>query len=90
MRRVVRQRPAIVYVHPHEMDPTPVALDASTATLMSPRRLRLLHRMQMRNRAGVGPKLDRLLSEFEFGPLGEIIASALPARCPTSPEVSRT
>ena len=78
MRRVIRERPAIVYVHPHEMDPTPVALDASAATLMSPRKLRMLHHMQMRRRATVGPKLDRLLKEFDFAPLSEIIAAVLP------------
>lgn len=77
VKRVVRERPAIVYVHPHEMDPTPVTWNAAASPLASPWKLRILHGLQMRNRRTVRSKLERLIREFEFQPLGMVIGRVL-------------
>lgn len=73
MRRVSRDRPVIVYVHPYEMDrsqpPAEYAVLLKTARL----RTRLVYRLRERGRNTVERKLERLLSGHEFLPLIEVI-----------------
>jgi polysaccharide deacetylase family protein (PEP-CTERM system associated) len=77
MRRIQRARPAIVYIHPYEIETTDRPLD--TAGLSRERAARALrfNRSQLRNRHTVGAKLERLLTEFEFAPLRDVIQQAL-------------
>ncbi|MHC4981654.1 MAG: DUF3473 domain-containing protein [Planctomycetota bacterium] len=77
MRRSSRRRPVIVYAHPYELDtlgPPPAFVEALAAGDKAARRH---HRRQLRNRPTVEKKLRRLLEEFSFRPLGEVIDSAL-------------
>jgi len=64
--------PATAYVHPYEFAPnelSELATDAGNKCFI-PLRLRLTQGL---GRGGVPRKLDRLLSEFSFGPVGEVI-----------------
>lgn len=81
LRRIGRERPAIVYLHPYEIETScPAQLDASMLTAEETRIFHRMHAMQMRNRETVEPKLRAILSRHEFGPLREVIARALPSR----------
>jgi polysaccharide deacetylase family protein (PEP-CTERM system associated) len=73
MRRIQRVRPAIVYVHPYEIDTssTPTWLEAELAAAGNPARFYRAH--QRRNRHTVEAKLLRLLDGFRFAPLVEIV-----------------
>lgn len=79
--RVARHRAVIVYVHPYEIDTDPPPEWFAQAMGAAPRKTRRFHAIQSRNRAGVAGKLNRLIADHEFAPLGEVIDRALgPAR----------
>jgi len=63
-------RPGIVYFHPYEYD----AGEMQAYSREFPLRLRL---QQGLGRRSVPRKLDRLLAEFRFGPMGEVLAPLL-------------
>ncbi len=68
LRRLVRseRQPAMLYVHPWEVDPDQPRLASTTLT-------RLRH---YRNLSRTLPRLERLLSEFRFVTAGELVARA--------------
>ncbi len=63
------RRPAMVYVHPWELDPAQPRLAARALS-----RLR-----QYTNLRKTEPRLRRLLREFRFGPIAEVMRPAVPA-----------
>jgi len=63
-------RPGIVYFHPYEYDP--VEMSAYRIHVPFAQRLH-----QGLGRKGFPRKIDRLLSEFEFGPMREVLADLL-------------
>ena len=65
-----RGRPGIVYFHPYEYDPT--EMDAFRGSVSLKQRLH-----QGLGRKGFARKIDRLLSEFTFGTMGEVLADLL-------------
>lgn len=79
IRRVARDRPAIVYLHPYDIDtaPTPKWLKEDLAAAGNPARFYLTH--QRRNRHTVERKFVRLLESFRFAPLVDVIKQALGA-----------
>lgn len=80
--RVARQRPAIVYLHPYEIETDSPPIDASH--LPSDRQSQVIqsHNRQLRNRDTVEAKVRRLLNEFSFAPLTEIIQHQMNERKP--------
>ena len=80
MRRVQRCRPAVVYMHPYEIDAWQPPADFAALLARADGRTRRFHRMQVRNRDTVVWKLSRLLGEFGFAPLGQVIDRTLGAR----------
>jgi polysaccharide deacetylase family protein (PEP-CTERM system associated) len=60
-------RPAVFYLHPWELDPDHPRVRFDW-------RARLTHYANLRS---TKPKLERLLSEFRFGPLGEVLEDEL-------------
>lgn len=76
-------RPAIIYVHPYELDaeaevrglPADLAPDAR-------RRIAALVRGQFRNRDQTARKLDSLFENFAVAPLAEVFAEELALRSP--------
>jgi polysaccharide deacetylase family protein (PEP-CTERM system associated) len=76
IRRAVSQinfaeRPATIYLHPYEFNPTEIA---DLAHSIPP----LLQIHQTLGRRGIPRKINRLLQEFRFGPLQDVIASLSP------------
>ena len=63
-----RGDPAIVYVHPYELDPEPLHFAEPAPTA----RGRVFIAMQTAFRGRVPGRLSRLLATFAFGPLGEL------------------
>jgi len=63
LRRVNRSAPGMVYVHPWEFDPEQPRLRASPLI-----RLAQYYRLE-----ATAPKLERLLREFDFAPIGEVL-----------------
>jgi polysaccharide deacetylase family protein (PEP-CTERM system associated) len=75
IRRIQKTRPVIVYMHPYEIDtrtPHPYTVHLSNKVN---RKARRFHRMQLRNRDTVGWKFNKLLNEFKFTAIMEIISS---------------
>ena len=58
-------RPAVLYVHPYEFDPRPLGFQAPLPSLRA--RAFVIAQNAFRHRAG--PRLERLLGSYEFGPL---------------------
>lgn len=85
IRRIQRCRPAIVYMHPYEIEAEVPPIDTTGLAPQAARRARRFHRMQVRNRHTVRHKVLRLLAEFEFAPLRTVIDQVLEAAKPTSP-----
>lgn len=77
MKRVGRARPAIFYMHPYDIDIEPGPADFERAMGAAVQTTRRFHKLQLRNRGTVEAKLRRLLDEFEFAPLRDVIRSAL-------------
>jgi polysaccharide deacetylase family protein (PEP-CTERM system associated) len=71
-----RHRPAVVYMHPYEIDT--VWREFPLDHLGPEQRVRIArhNRMQFRNRGTMSSKVRRLLSDFEFGPIGGLVESA--------------
>ncbi len=65
-------RPGIVYLHPYEYNPGELAAYKDTVTLTG-----RLH--QGLGRKGFPGKVDRLLAQFDFGPIEDVIADELAA-----------
>jgi polysaccharide deacetylase family protein (PEP-CTERM system associated) len=85
IRRVQRERPAILYMHPYEIELPPGPLDTSALDRSAARRAQRFHRLQLRNRHTVEAKIFRLLDQFDFAPLGKVIDDVLrlgPRSCP--------
>jgi len=78
-RQVQRHRPAILYMHPYEIELCGPKLDTTGLTHDAARRARRFHRLQIRNRHTVLPKITALLEQFSFAPLARVIEATLAA-----------
>jgi len=73
IKKIQRQRPIIIYVHPHEIDTMECPLDFGSLSYEQNKKAKGFHKMQMRNRHTVKDKLIRLLNEFQFCPISHLI-----------------
>jgi polysaccharide deacetylase family protein (PEP-CTERM system associated) len=71
----VEQRPVIFYLHPWEIDPDQPRMDVGRVS-------RLRH---YRNLHVTAARLERLLRDFAFGPLADLLRSAAPIAIAPSP-----
>jgi len=73
IKHINKTRPAIVYMHPYEIDTK--EFDFSVEHLDNVRKKEVLkfHKIQLRNRGTVREKVLRLLSDFRFTTLGQVI-----------------
>ena len=92
IRRVEHDRPAIVYLHPYEIETPCAAISTEHLKPGAAARVQRFHRLQVRNRHTVERKIHALLDAFEFAPLGEIVDQTLSgaARGTARPESSTT
>lgn len=76
-RRIMKQRPVIVYLHPYEIDPPPFQKFYMDAIQRSSLSVKVQMRKYWFNRESVMPKLNRLLSTYRFTSLRDVINSQL-------------
>jgi polysaccharide deacetylase family protein (PEP-CTERM system associated) len=76
-RSIQRSRPVILYLHPYEIETEVPPLDTSALSPEAAKRAVRFHRLQVRNRHTVEPKLLRLLARYQFAPLGQVIDAVL-------------
>ena len=76
IRRFARAgQPAVVYLHPHELDASNQLRDLPDGTPSDARRkVKRITREQLRNRKHTEKKIRALLGSFEFRPLEEVFA----------------
>jgi polysaccharide deacetylase family protein (PEP-CTERM system associated) len=77
MKQVGKRRPAIVYMHPYEVDTSAPAAPFDELLSQAPEASRNFHAAQLRNRQTVEPKLQKLFKRFAFAPLSTVIESQL-------------
>jgi hypothetical protein len=75
MKRVQRDRPAIVYMHPDDINTAPPPKKIRAALTKALWRSKLWHARRLHNRHTMESKLNRLLSEFRFTPIRDVIAT---------------
>lgn len=75
--QVARLRPAIVYLHPYEVETDCPPIQMSH--LSADRQLTVMkfHKLQLRNRSRVEGKVRALLRRFSFAPLRDVISDVL-------------
>jgi len=77
IKHIQKKRPVIVYMHPYEIDTKPRAFDTEHLSDTQRNKTVKFHRIQQRNRDTVARKLNRLLSEFEFTTIGQVIGKVI-------------
>ncbi len=77
LRCVQRHRAAIVYLHPYEIDTK--AVEYATIHLDNEQKNTAIrfHRFQLRNRNTMKRKINRMLSEFQFATIREVVNFSL-------------
>jgi polysaccharide deacetylase family protein (PEP-CTERM system associated) len=73
LRCIRRKRPGIIYFHPYEIDTRSKQFDIKHLSPGDKKKAIRHHKMQLRNRNTVTVKIVRLLSEFEFAPIDEVM-----------------
>ncbi len=73
MKRIQKARPAIVYMHPYEIDSEPKPFQIKHLSCDDKIRAVKFHKLQLRNRDAVRDKILALLSEFDFTTLRQVI-----------------
>lgn len=77
IRHVQKSRPVIVYIHPHEIDTERFSYSMKNLSWKNKVKTFKYHQMQLRNRQTIRDKLLRLLSEFKFDRVEQVIAKTL-------------
>ncbi len=75
IRKVQKGQPAIIYIHPHEIDRTGVPKLPVESLRPENRRQNIKHHyLQLRNRHTMKKKIKKLLSDFQFTTLKDVIS----------------
>lgn len=77
MNRVQRDRPAILYLHPYEIELGVGPYDTSGLHPKAAARIRRMHWLQLRNRETVERKVVGLIKRFKFAPMREVIEQTI-------------
>jgi polysaccharide deacetylase family protein (PEP-CTERM system associated) len=73
IRKIQQHQPVMVYMHPYEIESPAWSLDTSRLMLKEKIRLYKLHAVQMRNRRTVSGKVVRLLNDFQFTSIADLL-----------------
>lgn len=73
IKHIQKDRPAIVYMHPYEIDTEPWTFPTKHLSRKDRKIAIKFRKMQLRNRQTVRGKLFNLLYEFEFTTIGQVI-----------------
>jgi polysaccharide deacetylase family protein (PEP-CTERM system associated) len=77
IRRIQKKRPAIVYIHPYEIDMEQFKFHIHHLPEEQRKRVLKFHRLQLRNRSTMKNKIVKLLRDFEFTTLNRIVELGL-------------
>jgi polysaccharide deacetylase family protein (PEP-CTERM system associated) len=77
MKQVGRSRPAVVYMHPYEVDVSPAPAPFDEKLAQAPEASQKFHAAQLRRRPTVEPKLRKLFRQFAFAPMATVIEQQL-------------
>jgi polysaccharide deacetylase family protein (PEP-CTERM system associated) len=70
---IQKKRPVIIYTHPSEIDTNTVPFKLDNLTVKGKIKAFKFHKLQMRNRQTVKGKVDKLLSDFKFSTIKDIL-----------------
>ncbi|MFA5293115.1 MAG: DUF3473 domain-containing protein [Phycisphaerae bacterium] len=73
INHIQKNRPAVVYMHPYEIDSDIMLLKLDNLTGQEKTVALKFHRLQMRNRNTVKSKVEKLLSDFRFSTIKDIL-----------------
>jgi polysaccharide deacetylase family protein (PEP-CTERM system associated) len=73
IKRIQQYQPVVVYMHPYEIERPVWQLDTRRLSFKEKLQLYKLHAIQMRNRRTVKKKVTRLLTEFQFTSISELL-----------------
>jgi len=73
IKHIQKSRPAIVYMHPYEIDTEPRAFSVEHLSYQNKKKAFRFHNMQLRNRSTMQKKIFKLLTRFKFTTLEKII-----------------
>lgn len=76
INHIQKIRPAIVYMHPYEIDEESRPFGLTHLSLKDKIRALKFHKLQIRNRSTTADKVSALLSEYEFTTIQEIIKNS--------------
>jgi len=77
IKRIQKNKPVIVYMHPYEIETEARTFRTEHLSNRDKRRVFRLHKMQQRNRNATVGKLIKLLDEFEFTTIAEVISKTI-------------
>lgn len=77
MKKIQDERPIIVYMHPYDIDTQKRAFEIKHLSNGEKTKAIRFHKMQQRNRETVTRKLLRLLNEFEFTTISQVITQII-------------
>jgi len=73
IKHIQKNRPAIVYIHPYEIDTEPGAFDMKHFSCTEKLKVKTFHKLQQRNKDTMAEKLTKLLDEFDFTTIAKVI-----------------
>jgi len=73
MRIVLAERPVVVYLHPYEIDTRSIPFDLTHLPYLKRTKVLWHHKLQLRNRNTTVLKVTRLLQEFAFDSITNVI-----------------
>jgi polysaccharide deacetylase family protein (PEP-CTERM system associated) len=73
IKRIQKKRPAVIYTHPYEIDTEEIELSFDTISNGEKQKALKFHNTQIRNRKTVSEKLKKLLRDFKFTTIAELI-----------------
>jgi len=77
IKHIQKKKPVIVYMHPYEIDIKPHLFDISHLSQKDKKIATRWHKIQIRNRNNMPKKINKLLSQFNFAPIKEIISKTI-------------
>ncbi|MCK4788988.1 MAG: DUF3473 domain-containing protein [Desulfobacteraceae bacterium] len=77
IKRIQKQRPVIVYVHPYEIETELRSFPTKHLNTEDKNKNIRHHKLQLRNRDTMHRKINTLLSDFDFAPLERVISESL-------------
>ncbi len=75
IKRIQKKRPAIVYMHPYEIDTDEIDLSYNNLDQAEKHIAMKFHKTQLRNRDTIKAKLSKLLTDFKFTSIGNLIGN---------------